>query len=477
MASSVETAIRDVITKGATLLADSNRKRLPQLDEHPYLTGINAPIGQELTLEQLEVTGTIPLALDGTYMRIGPNPITPPDAASHHWFLGDGMVHGVRLQGGRALWYRNRWIRSNAVSAALGEPPAPGARRPISDSVNTNVMAIAGRNFALVEGSANPVELDAELRTLSHNPFDGTLTGTYSAHPHRDPETGELHAICYDAQEPTAVRHVVIGRDGRVRREERVPVSGAPSIHDCAMTRRFVLVFDLPVTLSIKRFIQGYRFPYGWNPAHPSRVGLLEKDAPGSSVRWFAVAPCYVFHPCNAYETADGKVVVDVVAHDSMFAESAWGPDSRTVAFERWTIDLAGDRVERRVIDTAPQEFPRFDERLTGLPYRYAYTASVDMKDGSMQQAATRLYRHDLETGERQVHDFGPNRFPGEFVFVADGPGELEGWLMGYVVDMGEETTELAIIDARAFEAAPVARVKIPHRVPAGFHGNWVKAG
>ena len=50
----------------------------------------------------------------------------PVDPATHHWFIGDGMVRGVRLAEGRAHWYRNRWVRSTAVSEALGEAPAPG---------------------------------------------------------------------------------------------------------------------------------------------------------------------------------------------------------------------------------------------------------------------------------------------------------------------------------------------------------------
>ena len=54
------------------------------------------------------------------------------------------------LQGGQALWYRNRWIRSTQVSQALGEPPKPGPRHG-SDTVNTNVMSIAGKAWALVD--------------------------------------------------------------------------------------------------------------------------------------------------------------------------------------------------------------------------------------------------------------------------------------------------------------------------------------
>ncbi|MBV8238735.1 MAG: carotenoid oxygenase family protein, partial [Sphingomonas sp.] len=83
---------------------------MPETD-HPFLNGIHKPLGGEMTLVDLPVTGAIPTALDGRYLRIGPNPVAP-DPAGYHWFVGDGMVHGIAIKDGRALWYRNRWIRS-----------------------------------------------------------------------------------------------------------------------------------------------------------------------------------------------------------------------------------------------------------------------------------------------------------------------------------------------------------------------------
>jgi 8'-apo-carotenoid 13,14-cleaving dioxygenase len=110
MASAVETLIRGAVNKGVTKVADFNRARMKTDKLNPYLTGIHQPMDEELTLDRLRVTGTIPAELDGRYIRIGPNPIGA-DHASYHWFTGDGMVHGVRLHAGEALWYRNRWIK------------------------------------------------------------------------------------------------------------------------------------------------------------------------------------------------------------------------------------------------------------------------------------------------------------------------------------------------------------------------------
>ena len=476
MAGSVENLIRSTVGKGLMKIAAFNRQHMAALEEpHAFLNGIHAPMERECTLTDLQVRGTIPLALDGCYMRIGPNPVKPPNAAAYHWFTGDGMVHGVRLQHGRALWYRNRWIRSYAVSAALGEAPAPGPRNGVSDSVNTNVLGHAGKTWALVEAGAYPVELDAALGTLAHNPFEGTLRGSFSAHPHLDRDSGELHAICYEGSDQNVVRHVVVGQDGRVRREEPIAVRHGPSIHDCMLTKRYVLVFDLPVTFSMKLLLAGHNFPFAWNPKHLARVGLLEREGRGSDIVWCEVDPCYVFHACNAFELADGRVIVDVAAHESMFAHSTQGPDSQRLAFERWTIDPSERRVTREVVDDHPQEFPRANERLLGKPYRYAYAVPISFA-GERFVSEPHLIKHDLQSRTRAIHAFAAHSYPGEFVFVprAADCAEDEGWLMGLVINTDSQTTDLVILDAHDFSGDPIAVVTMPHRVPPGFHGNWV---
>lgn len=473
VASNVETIIRKTVGLGVSALADFNRKRLPEPETpHPFLTGIHRPMSEEKTIETLAVTGTIPAGLDGRYLRIGPNPIAA-DPASYHWFTGDGMVHGVALKHGKALWYRNRWIKSRSVAAALGVPAAPGPRHGGFDTVNTNVLGIAGRTFALVEAGSYPVELSETLDEQTFNPFDDTLAGSFTAHPHRDPLTGEHHAIAYEATNPNEIRHVVLSPEGHVVREVPIAVAHGPSIHDCAITARYAVILDLPVTFSMKAMIAGHRFPYAWNPQHQARIGLLPRDGGNDDVIWCTVDPAYVFHVANAFDAPDGTVVMDVVAYATMFAESRQGPDAAG-QFERWTIDPVAKSVTRRVIDADKQEFPRPDERRFGLPYRYAYTMALPAD--SFAIGDTRLYKHDLETGAREVHDFGPGRHPGEFVFVPahDDAGEDEGWLIGLVVDLPHETTDLVILNARDFAGEPQASIRIPHRVPPGFHGNWV---
>ncbi len=478
MPSPVEAAIRGVVTKGIMGVANFNRAHRKSSSANPYLTGIHAPLDAEHTLTGLKVTGAIPPALNGLYLRNGPNPFEAPNPATHHWFAGDGMLHGVRLEGGKALWYRNRWVRSPAISKALGEPAVPGPRSTF-ESPNTNIVPMAGKIWAIVEAGGLPVEVSDMLETRQRSDFDGLLALGFTAHPHLDPLTGETHAVCYNAMDPDVVWHTVITPEGKVRRHEPVAVQDGPSIHDCMITPNYVIIMDLPVTFSMPALIAGDSFPYRWNPKHAARIGLLPREGRGSEIIWCAVAPCYIFHPANAYETEDGKVVMDAVVHATMFADGHHGPNSPSSAFESLEIDPAARKVTRTVIDASPQEFPRADERRIGQPYRYACTVALPEGGDPAFLGDPRLFRHDLGTGTREVHDFGPGRAPGEFVFVPAHAtsAEDEGWLIGYVIDTGTNTTDLVILDAQAFSGPPVATITIPHRIPPGFHGNWIALG
>lgn len=442
----------------------------PSSDANPWLEGNYAPVTEEVEEIRLTVTGTIPAELNGLYARIGPNPVTPPNPGRYHWFAGDGMVHGVRLREGKALWYRRRWVRTEPVSRALGEPVVPGPRRGSFDVVNTNIIGHAGKLWALVEAGPYPVELDGELNTVASNNFHGTLDTCYSAHPHIDPADGSLHAVCYNGPDLNRLFYIAVGADGRVRRRVDIPVRHGPMVHDCAITSRYVIIFDLPVTFSPRRLLSS-AMPYAWNPNHDARIGLLPRDGRAEDIIWCAVDPCYVFHSCNAYDLPDGRVQLDVVTHDRMFADSTVGPDSQHVAFERWLLDPKRGTTARTVASDQRQEFPRYDERLATQYYRYAYAVSFAGHSGP-----SRLFKHDLSTGRTEVHEHGLGRETGEAVFVPRSPdaAEDDGWLISIVYDADQGTSDLVIVNAQDISGPPQAIVHLHHRVPHGFHGNWI---
>jgi carotenoid cleavage dioxygenase len=473
-----------------------------------YLESVFAPIKQEFTLTDLEVSGTIPTYLDGRYLRNGSNPIEEVDPALYHWFTGDGMVHGIRIRDGRAEWYRNRWVRGPLAATNLGEAPLDGHLDLYDIGANTNVIGHAGKTIALMEGGLANYELTDDLDTVGVCDFDGTLTGGYTAHPKRDPETGELHAVSYRWNRGNTVQYSVIGTDGRARRTIDIEVAGSPLMHDFSLTEHHLVFYDLPVifdavqaaAMTVPRGLRlpvrlllsaligricfpdpiaarmpcgkkSYRrLPYSWNPNYPARVGVMPRDGSNNDVRWFDVEPCYVFHPMNAYDDGDTSIVLEVVRHPKMFDTDHRGPNEGPPTLDRWIVDLVDGKVRESRVDDRGQEFPRVDDRLLGKPHRYGYAPTI----GEDAKGGDSLIKHDLVGGNTQSRSFGADKTLGEFVFHPSSPDaeEDDGVLMGYVYDRPTDRSELAVLDARTLQ--DVASVKLPHRVPAGFHGNWI---
>jgi carotenoid cleavage dioxygenase-like enzyme len=444
---------------------------------NPYLEGNFAPVLEEVTATELAVTGHVPEALFGRYLRNGPNPVSAPEPSSYHWFTGDGMVHGIRLRDGRAEWYRNRWVRSAQVARALGEEPRPGPVHADMDfAPNTNVIGHAGRTFAIVEAGARPYELSSELETIGPCDFGGTLQGGYTAHPKRDPLTGELYAVSYFFGWGNDVEVTIMDAQARVRSSRRVTMGGPVSVHDCAITQRSIVLLDLPVTFSLDAAAAGASFPYRWEEGYRSRIGLLPRDGESTEVVWHDIEPCYVFHPMNAFDDAGGDgVVVDVVRHPSMFRTRHLGPNEGAPTLERWHLDGHGGAVKEERLDDRGQEFPRVDERRVGLPHRYGYAVAVGESD-DIVGTETRLLRHDFEKGTSVARSFGPGANVSEAVFVPREAGAVEsdGWLLLLVHSSDTDTSALHILNAEDVTAEPQAVIHLPQRVPAGFHGNWV---
>ena len=439
-----------------------------------YLQGNYAPVAEEVTAFDLPIVGQLPTELDGRYLRNGPNPASPVTSADYHWFTGDGMVHGVRLRDGRAEWYRNRYVGSSHMSELRGEPDIPGRNWNNSGhGPNTNVGGFAGRTWAMVEAGGCPVELTYELETIGRNDFFGTLPGAFTAHPKVDPDSGEMHAVVYAwAEWMDHVQYVVVGTDGRVRRTLDIPLPGMTMLHDMSLTQRYAVVYDQPCTVDLDLVFAG-RFPFRWNPEYGNRLGLLPREGEAADIVWVEAPICYSFHPLNAYDTADGKVVIDLCVYDKMFDADLLGPFGDNLPrLEHWEIDPAARTTSVTVIDETPNEFPRHRGSVTAKQHRYGYCTSPS-SDGS---AGWPTLKHDLVTGTRQVFDHGPGRCAGEPVFIGrpGGTDEDDGWLMTMVHDLSGASAELVVMDAQDFDRGYVAQVLLPQRVPFGFHGNWV---
>jgi len=436
-------------TRDVSLVAD-----IPAAGQF-FLQGNYAPVPDELTADNLTVTGAIPPELDGWYLRNGPNPRT----ASGHWFTGDGMIHGVRLEGGAAKWYRNRWVRTDSFADPFPIYGPDGTRNLRASVANTHVVNHAGRTLALVESSL-PYEITNDLDTVGAFDFGGKLVDSMTAHPKICPTTGELHFFGYgNISEPYVTYHRA-DADGELVIDRPVEVPALTMMHDFAMTAGHVVFMDLPIVFNLEAAAAG-GMPFRWDDDYGARFGVLRRDDPFGEIRWFDIDPCYVFHVVNAFDAGD-SLEIQAVRYPELWRHDG-GFDADGVLWS-WTLDLVGGTVTERQLDGRGVEFPRIDDRLAGLPARYGVAVGGD-----------RLVRYDLTDGSAAERAFDGAR-PGEAVFVpaAGATDESDGWYLAYVYDPGRNGSDLVILDASDFGGPAVATIHLPQRVPYGFHGNWI---
>ena len=461
------------------MLMSLSKKIAPYNANNPFLEGPFAPIGHESFSSEIKITGEIPKQLNGMLLRTGPNPIETPNPALYNWFVGDGMIHAVKIENGQVRWYKSKYVQTHKVSNLLSLSKIKGQQRGVVDLSNTNVIGHAGKIWSLVEAGPYPVSMDYELNSEGYSLFNSNDKYGFTAHPHKDHDTGDLHGICYDALNLTQVFYQVIDSYGQVKKRVQIPVKHGPMMHDCAMSSTRMVIFDMPITFSFKHIARGADFPYAWNEKHVPRIGLLSKNGKAEDILWFKIDPCFVFHTCNAFDLENGDLVVDVIVHGKSFQNSIQGPaDEQHIKFERWTLQCKTKDIKREIISDIPQEFPRFDERLAGKNYRYAYAVSVGEEGQPADPINLKpnlLLRHDLDTGETIQHSYG-NSLTGEVIYVPKkaNSAENDGWLMSYVHDLDNGPSKIVILDSKKIGHKPQAVIELGVRVPIGFHTNWI---
>ncbi|AKU95618.1 Lignostilbene-alpha,beta-dioxygenase [Labilithrix luteola] len=437
----------------------------------PFLSGPFAPVSDEITVTQLRVHGALPRELDGQLVRNGHNPT--PGVVPVHWFQGSGMLHGIRLREGRADAYRNRWVRTPALA---GAPYMTERGLDLTaHTAGTHAIGHAGRILALNEAGL-PFQVTPELDTVGAFDFGGKLTTAMGAHPKIDPRTGELHFFGYGPF-PPYLTYYVASPKGDIVRAEVVPGAGPSLMHDFAITRRHIVWFDMPVVFD-KNDTSG--MPYAWNSDYPARIGIMSRES--GAIRWFEVDPLYVLHVTNAYDDAEGRVVLDAPAFDHAAWErsTAWwagrpdrGPSLLTgTKHRRWTLDPEKGLLRSQTVDDLVVEFPAVNPAFIGEPFRYGYALALP----AGEEGPWAMAKHDLTTGAHQLRTFRPGQLPSEGVFVpaAGATSEDAGYLLTVVSNADQSPAELLVLDATNIAGEPVAVVELPRHVPAGVHGSWI---
>lgn len=459
---------RDAV--GATTTTSLRPTRhIPDYDpDTPYWEQGNfAPVTTEETFTDLSVTGTIPTELSGLFVRNGSN---SPTGRSLHWFLGDGMIHGVRLRRGKAEWYRNRYV-GTPLHVARRDLMTSGIPGKENNQSNVAIVHHAGKLLTLGEVGW-PFEVrTSDLSTVGAWDFDGRLGSTMTAHPKIDPATGRMHFFGYEILRPE-ITYYATTPDGVLDTISPIGIDAATMVHDFAITDRDALFWIGPVLFGVDDRNPIPTIPFHWDPAGPSKVGVLPLDGEPGQIRWTDVPVGYTFHGLNARREGD-----TVVLHLNRL-EQAFGPKGDLVPsfLTEWRIGTSGEQLtfsERRLSDRE-MDLPTIDRRHTGRRNRHGWFATTTRPDAEYGFEFAGVCHHDLQTGRESVWEPGPHLRAGEAYFVPAAEGEGEGYLLTYLWDRTTNRSSLAILDAQAVQQGPVARIQLPVRVPFGFHGLWV---
>lgn len=446
-----------------------------------------AGVDDERSDRDLPVEGELPRELFGMFARNSPNPRFPP-RGRYHWFDGDGMVHAVYFEDGRAR-YANRYVRTkglaleeqagHALWTGILEPiQTDNPHGPVKNTANTDLVFHGGKLLALWWLGAQAHALSArDLSTEGPWDFHGTARAGCASHPKLDPRTGELMFFDYSAIKPPYMTYGVADREGRVTHATQIDLPGPRLLHDIAITENYTIFLDLPLLWRNDKLAANKRY-VAFDKRLPARFGLLPRHAPGSEIRWLEDDACYIFHTVNAYEE-DGAVVLEACRIEDPMAKLREPPsDSPRLDFmdltpflTRWRFDLATGAVKRERLDDVPTEFPIIDANRRGARARYTYSPRLARTPTLLFEG---FLKYDLEKGTSIYQGFGPGQFGSEGAFVPR-PGatdEDDGWVVTFVYDGLNDTSSALVLNAK--DLSTVARVRLPRRVPIGFHATWV---
>jgi carotenoid cleavage dioxygenase len=459
----------------------------------PYLQGDYAPIAEESSFEHadLEIIGEIPRDLSGVFVRNGPNARHTP-IGRYHWFDGDGMLHALRFEDGKAS-YRNRWVRT----AHLAEEESAGralwsgllestrdnpGHAPYKDTANTDLALLGDRLYALWYICGVPYRVDpATLETYGPESFGRERPLPISAHTKTDEHSTELMFFNYGPR-PPFMHYGVVDKEGRMQHLTPIELAGPRLPHDMAITENYSILMDLPVFFRPEA-LREKRWLVDFYRDLPSRFGVIPRHGDGSEIRWFEAEPCYIYHTINAWEEGDRIVMVGCRVAEPIPAmrkeDGEWARMMANLRIEahlhRWTFDLKTGQCREEKLDDINSEFPTMNKSMLGRKTRYSYNSLL--ADTSTLRFEG-IVKYDTESMAQERHPWGPGRWGSEAPFAPrDGAqSEDDGYLVSFVHDADKNRSEVAVLDARNISRGPVARILLPTRVPLGFHACWVPA-
>ena len=464
--------------------------------EADYRAGFD-DLRQETHVEDLRVDGELPPWLSGTLLRNGPAQFEVDGDAYNHWFDGHAMLHAFHVQDGRVS-YRNRFLDTRSRRDALEQSEiahAEFATDPcrsifgrvmsifnptLTDNASINVDRLAGQAVALTE-TPMPVAFDPEtLETAGVADYTDDLDAPITtAHPHTEVGTGRTLTYLTDLGRQSTY-HLCAIEPGTRHRDvlTSLDVDTPSYMHSFGMTEHYAILSEWPlvvnpldILLSGKPFIENFE----WMPERGVRFRILRLND-GTEVATVTADAAFAFHHVNAYEVGN-EIVCDVAAYpdaqiiDDLYLDRLRAPDQHPTQahLHRYRLPLSGRPARSAPIapDTSI-ELPRLRSDREGRRYTTVYGIGTRHADGFSDQ----LVKMNVNTGAVNTwHQKG--LYPGEPVFVPrpDTTGEDEGVILSVVLDARNDTSLLLALDAASF--TEIARARVPHAIPFGFHGQF----
>jgi carotenoid cleavage dioxygenase len=431
--------------------------------------GALAPVTDEVDLDDIQIIGEIPRELNGLLVRNGPNPLLGRFEGNTvlDWWPQAAMLHGIAFHDGRVTWYRNRWARTQRWAEVYDPNRAASF---MATNPNVNVVHHAGEILALAEG-APPLAITADLETIGKTRRHLALAEGMTAHPKIDPNTNELIYFKADWHKPY-LRYGVTDAQGNQIVNQEIEMASASIMHDMAITETHSIMLDLNVAYDFLMLSRGHRMPLRWHEDREAKIGVIPRH--GGKVRWFPIAPCFIQHVVNAYDESASLIVLDAVRYPRYFVLQENGTtfeDSPLGVLWRYVIDLNNGTVTEKQIDDIGIELPRINETRTGRSNRFFYAA-----EQPTNTEIRGIVRYDFKSSQMQRHRILEGDQNSEPVFVPrpSASNEDDGWVLVCVYRHKTDTSDVLIIDGKDIANDPIATVRLPRRIPAGFHGAWL---
>lgn len=476
-----------------------------------------------LFTEESAVTyGSIPPDLQGTLLRNGPGLFEIGGRKVPQPFDGDGMVLSICFPGqGRCPFIANRFVRTEAFvreqkqgkmlyrgAFSVGNPAGGWFYNPFDFSVkkvaNTNVIAWANKILALYERDL-PYELESpDLRTAGHTRLHGALDGKYfGAHYRilRDERNGSTTLIGFQSEEKGISTNAVTfwelnERGEQVHRTQYDVPNSFAFIHDILATERYYILLENPIRLDIMKMATKYMFGKAclaecllFDKNLPTRVHLIPRPgAPGETIAkqvFTTPSSFFSFHHANAYETQDGRIIIDTVALNEGMDFSAsldsdhtyFHSDKGRGTLTRLEVTPRTGKIKQETMLSRACEFPSVAGNVQGRRHKYVYAGASRSPGPSTWGPLQVVMKATLcsETGkaEELVYEVGRDCWAGEPIFVPR-PGqsaEDDGWVLVMVFDSSRMKSQLHILDARDLKCVTI--ISLPFFVPSGLHGSW----